>query len=297
MYRKHFGLLELPFGITPDTSYFFAAPASQEALNTLLVAANNGEGFIKITGEVGTGKTLLCRKFMATLGSDFVTAYIPNPMLEPRTLMLALAEELALTPEKDIDQHQLLKSINHRLLVLAREGKRVLLCLDEAQAIPLDTLEALRLLTNLETEKRKLLQIVLFGQPELNRKLQLESIRQLAQRITFHYHLGPLSRDDLEFYLSHRLLVAGYAGNRLFARDAVKALHAASGGVPRLVNILAHKTLMLAYGEGRQQVQARHVRAATRDTVSARLGFGYRNAAAALIGLATGAAFLWVYFI
>lgn len=296
MYTKHFGLLEPPFGITPDTSYFFAAPASQEALNTLLVAANNGEGFIKITGEVGTGKTLLCRKFMATLGRDFVTAYIPNPMLEPRTLMLALAEELELTPEKDIDQHQLLKSINHRLLVLAREGKRVVLCLDEAQAMPLDTLEALRLLTNLETEKRKLLQIVLFGQPELNRKLQQESIRQLAQRITFHYHLGPLSRDDLEFYLAHRLLVAGFAGSRLFARDAVKALHVASGGVPRLANILAHKSLMLAYGEGRQQVRARQVKAAARDTGSARHGFAYRVWAPALAALTASAAILWVYF-
>jgi MSHA biogenesis protein MshM len=295
MYTKHFGLQELPFGITPDTSYFFAAPASQEALNTLLVAANNGEGFIKITGEVGTGKTLLCRKFMATLGNNFVTAYIPNPMLEPRTLMLALAEELELTLERDIDQHQLLKSINHRLLVLAREGKRVVLCLDEAQAMPLETLEALRLLTNLETEKRKLLQIVLFGQPELNRKLQLESIRQLAQRITFHYHLGPLSRDALEFYLAHRLLVAGYAGSRLFAHDAVKALHAASAGVPRLVNILAHKSLMLAYGEGRQQVRARQVRAAAKDTGVARYGFGYRILATALATLTAGAAIFWVY--
>lgn len=294
MYRNHFGLRELPFGITPDTSYYFAAPASQEALNTLMVAAKNGEGFIKITGEVGTGKTLLCRKFMASLGSDFVTAYIPNPMLEPRTLMLALAEELGLTPEKGIEQHHLLKSINQRLLDLARTGKRVLLCLDEAQAMPLETLEALRLLTNLETEKRKLLQIVLFGQPELNRKLQLESIRQLAQRITFHYHLGPMSRDDLEFYLSHRLNVAGYPGNRLFAHAACKALHAASGGVPRLANILAHKALMLAYGEGRQQVRASHVRAAARDTMSVRRG-ALHWAGLAVPALIFIAGLLWVY--
>lgn len=294
MYRNHFGLRELPFGITPDTSFYFAAPASQEALNTLLVAAKNGEGFIKITGEVGTGKTLLCRKFMASLGSDFVTAYIPNPMLEPRTLMLALAEELGLTPEKGIEQHHLLKSINQRLLDLAHAGKRVLLCLDEAQAMPLETLEALRLLTNLETEKRKLLQIVLFGQPELNRKLQLDSIRQLAQRITFHYHLGPLSRDDLEFYLSHRLNVAGYPGNRLFGRDAVKVLHGASGGVPRLVNILAHKALMLAYGEGRQQVRAPHMRAAARDTGAVRRG-SLRWVGWLVPALISVAVLLWVY--
>jgi MSHA biogenesis protein MshM len=269
MYSSHFGLRELPFGITPDTSFFFACPSSQEALNTLLVAARNGEGFIKITGEVGTGKTLLCRKFMATLDNSFVTAYIPNPFLEPRTLLLALAEELSLVLERDIDQHQLLKAITHRLLNLARDGKRAILCLDEAQAIPMESLEALRLLTNLETEKRKLLQIVLFGQPELNRKLQHESIRQLAQRIGFHYHLGPLNRDDLDYYVSHRLSVAGFSGGRLFGRGAIRTLNRSSGGIPRLVNILAHKSLMLAFGEGQREVLSRHVRAAAQDTLAA----------------------------
>jgi MSHA biogenesis protein MshM len=270
MYSAHFGLRELPFGITPDTSFFFGSPGSQEALNTLLIAARNGEGFIKITGEVGTGKTLLCRKFMATLDADFVTAYIPNPYLEPRALMMALADELEVVLEKDVDQHRLLKAITHRLLVLAGEGKRVLLCIDEAQAIPVESLEALRLLTNLETEKRKLLQIVLFGQPELDRHLALESIRQLAQRITFHYHLGPLSRDDLDFYIAHRLRVAGFDGARLFAHGAISQLYRASGGVPRLVNILAHKALMLSFGQGKQQVVARHVRDAARDTIASR---------------------------
>jgi MSHA biogenesis protein MshM len=268
MYTAHFGLREAPFGITPDTSFFFTSPHSQEALNTLLVAARNGEGFIKITGEVGTGKTLLCRKFMNTLGPEFVTAYIPNPYLEPRTLMLALADELELTLDKDVDQHQLLKAITHRLVALAADGKQVLLCLDEAQAIPIESLEALRLLTNLETEKRKLLQIVLFGQPELNRHLELESIRQLAQRITFHYHLGPLTRDDMEYYLGHRLRVAGYSGARMFTRQAINKLFRASGGIPRLVNILAHKALMVSYGKGAQQVSAAHVGEAARDTIA-----------------------------
>jgi MSHA biogenesis protein MshM len=267
MYAAHFGLRELPFGITPDTSFFFGSPRSQEALNTLLVAARSGEGFIKITGEVGTGKTLLCRKFMATLGEGFVTAYIPNPYLEPRTLMLALADELEIVLERDVDQHQLLKAINLRLLQLAAQDLRVVLCLDEAQAIPVDSLEALRLLTNLETEKRKLLQIVLFGQPELNRKLQLDSIRQLAQRITFHYHLGPLNRDDIDFYVAHRLRVAGFTGARLFSSAAIRSLYKASGGVPRLVNIMAHKAMMLSYGQGKQQVAGGHVAIAARDTV------------------------------
>ncbi len=289
MYTAHFGLREIPFSITPDTSFFFTSPHSQEALNTLLVAARAGEGFIKITGEVGTGKTLLCRKFMSSLGDEFVTAYIPNPYLEPRTLMLALADELEIRLEKDVDQHQLLKSITQRLVDLAMKGKQVVLCLDEAQAIPVESLEALRLLTNLETEKRKLLQIVLFGQPELNRKLELDVIRQLAQRITFHYHLGPLSRDEVEYYLAHRLRIAGFTGARLFSRAAVSKLYAASGGIPRLINILSHKALMLTYGEGKQQVSARHMRDAAKDTVSTKRS-RWPFAAAALALLAAGAA-------
>lgn len=295
MYAAHFGLRELPFGITPDTSFFFGSPRSQEALNTLLVAARSGEGFIKITGEVGTGKTLLCRKFMVTLGEGFVTAYIPNPYLEPRALMLALADELEIALERDVDQHRLLKAINHRLLELAGQGLQVVLCLDEAQAIPVESLEALRLLTNLETEKRKLLQIVLFGQPELNRKLELEQIRQLAQRITFHYHLGPLSRDDLDYYVAHRLRVAGFGGARLFSRAAIRRLYASSGGVPRLVNILAHKSMMLAYGQGRQQVGGAHVKTAATDTVGAKRRYWpWLAATGMLAGAAAGVAWVFV---
>lgn len=295
MYEAHFGLRELPFGITPDTSFFFGSPRSQEALNTLLVAARTGEGFIKITGEVGTGKTLLCRKFMATLGEDFITAYIPNPYLEPRTLMLALADELELSLDREVDQHQLLKTITHHLLRLAGQDKRVLLCIDEAQALPLETMEALRLLTNLETEKRKLLQIVLFGQPELNRKLEDAAIRQLAQRITFHYHLGPLGRDDLDYYVAHRLRVAGFDGARLFSASAISRLYRASGGIPRLVNILAHKALMLCYGQGRQQVSAAHVAAAAVDTIAARRRAWPWLAAVSTVGaLAAGLAWTFV---
>ena len=294
MYAAHFGLRELPFGITPDTSFFFGSARSQEALNTLLVAARSGEGFIKITGEVGTGKTLLCRKFMATLGEGFVTAYIPNPYLEPRTLMLALADELELDLARDVDQHQVLKAINLRLLELAGQDLRVVLCLDEAQAIPVESLEALRLLTNLETEKRKLLQIVLFGQPELNRKLELESIRQLAQRITFHYHLGALSRDDMDYYVAHRLRVAGFTGARLFSRAAIRGLYRASGGVPRLVNIMAHKALMLSYGEGKREVAGSHVATAARDTVGVgRTIWTWLVGGAAVFSTAAGLA--WVF--
>jgi MSHA biogenesis protein MshM len=270
MYRSHFGLREPPFGITPDTSFAFSCATHQEALNTLLVAVGNGEGFIKITGEVGTGKTLLCRRFLATLQDDYVTAYVPNPYLEPRALMLALAEELRVPVDPQADQHHLLKQINHALLEIAREGKRVVVCLDEAQAMPIETLEALRLLSNLETEKRKLLQVVLFGQPELDEKLASESVRQLRQRITFQHHLGALSRSELEHYLAHRLRVAGYMGSRLFTHAAVRGLYQSTQGVPRLVNILAHKCLLLVYGEGGDQVLARHAQAAARDTPAAR---------------------------
>ncbi len=270
MYGSYFGLRELPFGITPDTSFAYACASHQEALNTLLVAARNGEGFIKITGEVGTGKTLLCRKFLTTLDESYASAYILNPYLEPRALMLALAEELGVSLEKDAEQHHLLKSLTLALLNFARKKKRVVVCLDEAQAMPLESLEALRLLTNLETEKRKLLQVVLFGQPELDARLAQESVRQLRQRITFQYTLKGLQKQELQHYLGHRLRVAGYRGNPLFGNGAVAQLYRASRGVPRLVNVIAHKAMLLAYGEGVQQIASRHVRAAVADTPAAR---------------------------
>ena len=266
MYKIHFALRERPFGITPDTSFAYACNTHQEALNTLLVAVKNGEGFIKITGEVGTGKTLLCRRFLATLDQNHVSAYIPNPYLEPRTLLFALVEELGVALHRGTDQHQLMKELTRLLLNFARQGKLVVLCLDEAQAMPVETMEALRLLTNLETEKRKLIQVVLFGQPELDQKLEHQSIRQLRQRITFQYRLKALGRDEVDEYISHRLRVAGYRGNRLFTRPATDLVHRFSGGVPRLINIMAHKAMLLAYGEGVQRVLPDHVRKAAADT-------------------------------
>jgi MSHA biogenesis protein MshM len=266
IYLSHFGLREPPFGITPDTSFFYACASSQEALNTLLVAVANGEGFLKVTGEVGTGKTLLCRKFLATLDDNWVSAYVPNPNLEPRTLLLALAEEMRIKLDSGLDQHHLLKALNLALLDFARQKKRVVVCLDETQAMPLESLETLRLLTNLETEKRKLVQVILFGQPELDERLAHESIRQLRQRITFQHHLGTLTREETQYYLAHRLAIAGYSGEGVFAPGAVKRIYRGSRGVPRLVNILAHKAMMLAYGEGSRRVTTRHARAAAVDT-------------------------------
>lgn len=270
MYLKHFGLAELPFGITPDTSFTYLVQYHQEALNTLLLALADGEGFVKITGEVGTGKTLLCRRLLQTLDDSWVTAYLPNPNFDANTLFLALAEELGIRDAAELDQYHLVRRINHTLLGHARAKKRVVVCIDEAQAMPLETLEALRLLSNLETEKRKLLQIVLFGQPELDEKLRRPEVRQLLQRIAFHYRLGSLKKSEIGNYVAHRLRVAGYLGEGLFSGSALRALHRASGGTPRLINILAHKSLMSVFGEGRQMVKVRHVRAARNDTEGAR---------------------------
>lgn len=269
MYLEHFGLTELPFGITPDTAYVFSSQSHQEALNTLLVALASGEGFIKITGEVGTGKTLLCRRLLQSLPAGSISAYLPNPFLDPHTLLVAVASELGVPDIGLAEDYHLVQRINQTLLGLAAEGKQVVLCIDEVQAMPLETLESLRLLSNLETEKRKLLQIVLFGQPELDRRLAEPSVRQLLQRIAFHYRLQTLSREEVAKYLAHRVRVAGYRGEELFSASAIRCLHRAARGTPRLINILAHKALLAVYGEGGHAVRPSHVRRAAADTEGA----------------------------
>lgn len=269
MYLDHFGLHELPFGITPDTAYTVLTRGHQEALNTLLLALASGEGFIKITGEVGSGKSLLCRRLLHALSEDAVSAYLPNPYLSPRTLLQALAEELGLTVSAADDDYHLLKQVNACLLGFAGEGRQVVVCIDEAQAMPLETLESLRLLSNLETEKRKLLQIVLFGQPELDIKLAEPSVRQLRQRIAFQYALPALAQGELASYLAHRLRVAGYRGEGVFGKRALRCLYRASRGTPRLINILAHKSLLASFGDGSYTVKPAHVRRAASDTEGA----------------------------
>lgn len=273
MYLQHFQLKEFPFGITPDTSFFFSSRTSQQALNTLLVATRAGEGFIKITGEVGTGKTLLCRRLLQSVGSDFQTAYIPNPCLTPTGLLLELAEELGADISRDEvtetqQQHLLLKALRQRLLDLALDNKRALLCMDEVQAMPIETLEALRLLTNLETEKRKLVQVVIFGQPELDERLNHPSIRQLKQRITFNCHLGPLRGTELAGYVNHRMAVGGYDGRSVLSVPALWMLKWRTRGFPRLVNIVVHKALMCSYGRGKSGVGLREMHEAIADTAS-----------------------------
>jgi len=295
MYEAFFGLREKPFALTPNTEFLVQLAPYQGCLNLLRLALAEGEGFIKVIGEVGTGKTLLCRTVLNLLDKRrFQAAYLPNPCLTPLALRQALAHELHLQDTAELDEHSLLQRINQRLIELAAAGKSTVLLIDEAQALPPRTLESLRLLTNLEGERSKLLQVVLFGQSELDERLAQDSVRQLRQRITFEYTLGGLSRDELLLYLAHRLRVAGYSGKPLFDRRAVDALFAASNGLPRLVNIVAHKALLLVYGEGGHKVQARHVRAAVEDTPAARqVAIGWWLLLAVLALVAAGVAWWW----
>ena len=298
MYLQHFQLKEPPFTLTPDTGFFFNHGSHQEALNVLLVALQSGEGFIKVTGEVGTGKTLLCRQLLKVLDDSAVTAYIPNPFLNPTALRMALADELGILFARNIGQHRLLQLINERLLQISAEDKQLVLLLDEAQTMPDDSLEALRLLTNLETEKRKLLQVVLFGQPELDTRLAQRKFRQLRQRIVFSYQLQPLDRRTLGDYVRHRLHVAGYQGPTLYNRGAIRQLHRASRGIPRLVNLLCHKSLMAAYGCGAERVGRQHLLRAARDTEDVNRGrarwLALASGLAGIVAL-TSASLLYAY--
>ncbi|GGF82859.1 ExeA family protein [Alteromonas lipolytica] len=270
MYLYHFGIRELPFTLTPNTSYFFGLPSHNEAMQVLLTALKTGEGFIKVTGEVGTGKTLICRKLLNEIPDFFVTAYVPNPMLAPTELRRAVANELGVELSTDCDQQEFTQKIQQRLIDIHQQQKSAVLIIDEAQALPTESIEALRLMTNLETESRKLLQVVLFGQPELDEKLALPELRQLRQRITFSYSLALMDTDQVYQYVRHRTNVAGYRGGDLFNRQCCELLYRASGGTPRVVNVLAHKALMLAYGEGKNVVEPEHVAAASADTEAAR---------------------------
>lgn len=268
MYLEHFKFKKAPFTLTPNTEFFCELPTHQEALNVLLLSLAQGEGFIKIIGEVGTGKTLLCRILLNTLNDDYVTAYIPNPDQTPEGLRIAVAMELGLEVDNHWSQHQLLEAINHRLLKLHKAGKKTILIIDEAQALPDACLEAVRLLTNLETEEQKLLQVVLFAQPELEAKLDKNALRQLKQRITFSYVLQPLARHELDMYLCHRLARAGHTYGSIFTQVAKRRLFRASRGMPRLLNILCHKALLVAYGRGERIVDGKAVSSAVADTQS-----------------------------
>ena len=265
---RHYGLSQMPFGLTPNTDFYVDLPSQHQAFEMLRYALSSGEGFIKVTGEVGTGKTMLCRRLLNQMDQDSVlTAYIPNPAVSAEGLWQAIAREFSLPLTSNPDTAEIRANIETFLLQQARQLRRVVLIIDEAQSMPDDTLEALRLVSNLETEKQKLIQIVLFGQPELDDKLAQPHLRQLCQRITSSSRLNPLGDDEsLSLYLQQRMCLAGYKGLPVFQRNAISQLWKATQGVPRLVNIIAAKALLVGYGAGTQQLSARHIGLAIRDT-------------------------------
>ncbi len=296
MYLEHFGLARKPFRLTPEPALRFPQPGQQIALNTLELALADGEGFIKVTGEVGLGKTLLCRALLARLEPPFISAWVPDPQLSPGSLRRAVADELGVDCHSRASLNELHLLIQRRLLQLAAEGMRPVLVIDEAQALPPKTLEAVRLLTNLETESRKLLQVVLFGQPELDQRLAQPDLRQLRQRITFSCRLEPLSDADVAEYIEYRTHAAG-ARQPLFTPAALRSIARASRGAPRLVNILAHKALIAAWGRGRERAGRTEARRAIADTESVRSatpGWTARLARAAAV--AALVVFAWAWF-
>lgn len=265
-YLNHFQLKEMPFSLTPNTAFCFAHQSHQEALNVLLIGIHNKEGFLKITGEVGTGKTLLCRTLLQHLQQHFLTCYILNPNLSAQGFLHCFASELHLNPNDYNCLPALQEAITAQLFYYYQSNKPVILLIDEAQSMPVQTLETLRLLTNLETEKQKLIQIVLFGQPELNNLLNRNDLRQLKQRITFSYVLKPLSKTDIQPYLNHRLKAAGCHYNDIFTKKARKLLYKASKGIPRVINTLSHKALLSAYGRQEAPVNHKHMLSAIHDS-------------------------------
>jgi len=278
MYKKFFGLKENPFNVNPDPRYLFLTHNTQEALACLTYGIETRKGFIMLTGEVGTGKTTLINKLLEWLHKERVsTAFVFNPRLSVSQFFDFMMADFGI-PCESRQKGQMLLRLNQWLLERYQAGERAVLIVDEAQNLSPQMLEEIRLLTNLETEKRKLMQVVLFGQPELDRKLASPSVRQLRQRITFQHRLKALARNEVADYVAHRLTIAGYSGPALFTNSALRSLHLASRGVPRLVNILAHKALLLVYGEGGRQAERRHVRAAVEDTPAASWRWWWRPA-------------------
>jgi len=253
MYNEYFGFKQSPFSLTPDTDQFVNLHGHQECFDVITYALSTGEGFVKVIGDVGTGKTIICRKLLRHLKTDteisieFVTLYIPNPLLSPTGLFRAIANELGIPISDSITRDVILEQITSKLLLLANQQKSIVIIVDEAQALPEETLEALRLITNLETEKHKLVQVILFGQTELEELLSRHQFRQLRQRITFSYHLEPLTKKATEHYIRHRTMKAGNSSERLFSDKAIKKIYQSSKGFPRIINILAHKALLSAF--------------------------------------------------
>jgi MSHA biogenesis protein MshM len=265
MYLEHFGLKEPPFKITPITEFFFSGANRGEILNALIYAITDREGIIKISGEVGSGKTMLCRMLLNRLPTNIKAIYLANPSLSRDELLYAIADGL----ELDVEGQRvsiLMQNLHNHLVEKYNQGERCVVLVDEAHAMPLDTLEELRLLYNLQIGKHKLIQIVLFGQPELDKKLEQNNMRQLKDRIVHNFNMQPISKKVIESYLMFRMRAAGYHGPDIFSPAAISLISKASNGMMRRVNILADKSLLAAFVENTHNIEPRHVQAAIRDS-------------------------------
>lgn len=295
MYREFFRLQHKPFTLAPDPRFMFMSASHREALAHLLYGIQEGHGFIQVVGQVGTGKTTLCRTLLDQVGYDAEIAFIFNPSPSEIELLQAIHREFGLTSGA-ITRTELVAELNRFLLQKKAEGRRVLLVIDEAQNLEPDVLEQIRLLSNLETDSAKLIQIILIGQPELDDNLARSDLRQLRQRITVRWRLAPFDRKEVEKYVEHRLAVAGNPDSGIFSRGALRTLHRRSGGIPRLINSLADRAMLGAYSRGRRRVSAGEVRRAANELPgTSRSGWlrtlGLRASTAALLlgaGLATG---------
>jgi len=266
MYYAHFGLKEPPYKITPNTEFFFSGGNRGAILDALTYAITSGEGIVKVVGEVGSGKTMLCRMLQTLLPEKVESVYLANPSVAPEDVLHAIAFELQLDLPPDADRLRVMQVLHTFLLDRYAEGRQVVIFVEEAQGMPLATLEEIRLLSNLETRHDKLLQIVLFGQPELDENLNETQIRQLRERITHSFNLGPLTEQDVADYLIFRLRAAGYFGPHLFSKPAIRMIAKSSEGLVRRINILADKALLAAFSENVYQVVPKHVKAAIRDS-------------------------------
>ncbi len=266
MYQEHFGLTRPPFKITPDTSLFFEGSQRGAALDALMYAINSGEGIIKVVGEVGSGKTMLCRMLEVRLSSDVDVIYIANPSLSPDNILHVIAHELHLDVNDEMSKVSVMQQIQTHLLEKHASNRQVVLFVEEAQSMPIETLEEIRLLSNLETDENKLLQMVLFGQPELDEKLSAPHIRQLKERITHSFNLSPFPPDDTLRYLNFRLRAVGYKGPDVFNKKTAGVVKKYSDGLTRRINIIADKSLLAAFSEGSHTVTASHIKSAAQDS-------------------------------
>src|SRR5688572_3451401 len=266
MYYEHFGLNQAPFKITPNTEFFFSGGNRGPVLEALIYAITRGEGIVKVTGEVGSGKTMLCNMLQNRLPDNVESVYLANPSVALEDVLHAIAFELQLGVDRKADRLEVMHALQDYLVRRHAEGKRVVVFIEESQSMPLATLEEIRLLSNLETRNDKLMQIVLFGQPELDENLRRPDIRQLRDRIAHAFRLQPLTDDEVREYLAFRMRAAGYKGPEMFSASIVKQIAKASSGLTRRINLIADKALLAAFSENTHTIQQAHIRAAMSDS-------------------------------